>query len=179
MTGMEGLRLAYGNYGANPGYALARRHMHLFKTTSEQLGAIAVSQRQWAQMNPWAQMRKPLTMEDYLNSRYIVEPFHLFDCCLVSNGGIAVIITSAERAKSLKRPPVYVPGMGQSAPENDQRTDREPGSPAVTASTPISRIRKRAASWSCETVTGALYCLAMTRRNSASSSLIRSPLTSS
>ena len=128
MTGMEGLRLAYGNYGANPGYALAaRRHMHLFKTTSEQLGAIAVSQRQWAQMNPWAQMRKPLTMEDYLNSRYIVEPFHLFDCCLVSNGGIAVIITSAERAKSLKRPPVYVLGMGQGAPGNDQRTDREPG----------------------------------------------------
>ena len=66
MTGMEGLRLAYGNYGANPGYALAaRRHMHLFETTSEQLGAIAVSQRQWAQMNPWAQLRKPLTMEDY------------------------------------------------------------------------------------------------------------------
>ena len=128
MTGMEGLRLAYGNYGANPGYALAaRRHMHLFKTTSEQLGAIAVSQRQWAQMNPWAQMRKPLTMEDYLNSRYIVEPFHLFDCCLVSNGGIAVIITSAERAKSLKRPPVYVLGMGQGAPGDDQRTDREPG----------------------------------------------------
>ena len=128
LRGMEGLRLAYGSYGANPSYALAaRRHMHLFGTTSEQLGAIAISQRKWAQMNPWAQMRKPLTMEDYLNSRYIVEPFHLFDCCLVSNGGIAVIITSAERAKSLKQPPVYVLGMGQAAPGDDQRTDREPG----------------------------------------------------
>lgn len=127
-TGMDGLRFAYGDYGANPGYALAaRRHMHLFGTTSEQLGAIAISQRKWAQMNPWAQMRKPLTMEDYLNSRYIVEPFHLFDCCLVSNGGIAVIITSAERARSLKQPPVYVLGMGQGAPEDDQHTKREPG----------------------------------------------------
>ena len=128
MTGMEGLRMAYGSYGANPRYALAaRRHMHLFGTTSEQLGAIAVSQRKWAQMNPWAQMRKPLTMEDYLNSRYIVEPFHLYDCCLVSNGGIAVVLTSAERARSLKQPPVYVLGMGQGAPGDDQRTDREPG----------------------------------------------------
>jgi acetyl-CoA acetyltransferase len=128
LTGMGGLRLAYGSYGANPSYALAaRRHMHLFGTTSEQLGAIAVSQRKWAQMNPWAQMRKPLTMEDYLNSRYIVEPFHLYDCCLVSNGGIAVILTSTERARSLKQPPVYVLGMGQGAPGDDQRTDREPG----------------------------------------------------
>src|SRR5947209_8435828 len=128
MTGMEGLRMAYGSYGANPSYALAaRRHMHLFGTTSEQLGAIAIAQRKWAQMNPWAQMRKPLTMEDYLNSRYIVEPFHLYDCCLVSNGGIAVIITSAERARSLKQPPVYVLGMGQAAPGDNQRTNREPG----------------------------------------------------
>src|SRR5213596_424316 len=91
----------------------ARRHMHLFGTTSEQLGAIAIAQRKWAQMNLWAQMRKPLTMEDYLNSRYIVEPFHLFDCCLVSNGGIAVIVTGRERARDSRRPPVYIRGMAQ------------------------------------------------------------------
>ncbi|QBD76999.1 thiolase family protein [Ktedonosporobacter rubrisoli] len=128
ITGMESLRLAYGVYGANPVYALAaRRHMHLFGTTSKQLGAIAISQRKWAQMNPRAQMRKPLTLEDYLSSRYIVEPFHLYDCCLVSNGGVAVILTSAERARSLKQPPIYVLGMGQGAPGDDQRTDREPG----------------------------------------------------
>ncbi len=126
--GMDSLRSAYGYYGANPGYALAaRRHMHLFGTTSEQLGAIAVSQRKWALLNPWAQMRKPLTMEEYHASRYIVEPFHLFDCCLVSNGGIAVVLTSAERARSLKQPPVYVWGMGQASPGDNQRTDREPG----------------------------------------------------
>jgi acetyl-CoA acetyltransferase len=128
ITGMESLRSAYGYFGANPGYALAaRRHMHLFGTTSEQLGQIAVLQRQWAMRNPLAQMRKPLTLEDHQNSRFIVEPLHLFDCCLVSNGGVAVILTSAERAKSLKHPPVYVVGMGQGAPGDNQRTDREPG----------------------------------------------------
>jgi acetyl-CoA acetyltransferase len=104
-----------------------RRHMHLFGTTSEQLGAIAISQRNWAQMNPWAQMRRPLTMEEYLSSRYIAEPLHLFDCCLVSNGGIAVVVTSAERARSLKQPPVYILGMGQASPGGLERTDREPG----------------------------------------------------
>ena len=127
-TGMNTLLPAYGYFGANPGYALAaRRHMHLFGTTSEQLGAIAIAQRQWALKNPWAQMQTPLTMEDYLNSRYIVEPFHLFDCCLVSNGGIAVVITSAERARSLRQPPVYILGLGQAAPGDTRRSEREPG----------------------------------------------------
>jgi acetyl-CoA acetyltransferase len=125
--GMNSLRAAYGYYGANPGYAMAaRRHMHLFGTTSEQLGAIAIAQRKWAMLNPWAQMRKPLTIEEYLNSRYIAEPFHLYDCCLVSNGAVAVIVTSAEQAKSMKQPPVYVLGMGQGSPGDNQRTDREP-----------------------------------------------------
>ncbi len=128
MTGMAGLSAAYGSYGVNLGYALAtRRHMHLFGTTSEQLGAIAIAQRTWAQMNPWAQMRNLLTMQDYLNSRYIVEPLHLFDCCLVSNGGIAVVITSAERARSLRQAPVYVLGLGQASPGGIGRADREPG----------------------------------------------------
>ncbi len=128
LQGMAGLRLAYGSLGANLGYAMAaRRHMHLFGTTSEQLGAIAISQRKWAQLNPWAQMRKPLTMEEYLSSRYIAEPLRLFDCCLVSNGGIAVIVTSAERAQSLRQPPVYILGMGQAAPGGTERIDREPG----------------------------------------------------
>ena len=128
LQGMSGLRLAYGSIGANLGYAMAaRRHMHLFGTTSEQLGAIAISQRKWAQMNAWAQMRKPLTMEEYLSSRYIAEPLHLFDCCLVSNGGVAVIVTEASRAGSLKQPPVYILGMGQASPGGMERADREPG----------------------------------------------------
>lgn len=126
--GMASLQSAYGYYGANLGYAMAaRRHMHLFGTTSEQLGSIAIAQRKWALMNPWAQMRKPLTMEEYLNSRWIAEPLHLFDCCLVSNGGVAVVITSAEQAQSLKQPPVYVLGMGQGSPGGMGRSEYEPG----------------------------------------------------
>jgi acetyl-CoA acetyltransferase len=126
--GLAGLRFAYGDYGpANSGYALAlRRHMHLFGTTHDQLATIAVGQRAWAQMNPRAQMRKPMTIEDYHASRWVVEPLHLFDCCLVSNGGVAVIVTSAERARDLRQPPVYLRGFGQCAPGDTARRERDP-----------------------------------------------------
>jgi acetyl-CoA acetyltransferase len=127
-NGMNGLRAAYGEFGGNPPYALAaRRHMHLYGTTSEQLGAIAVAQRKWGQMNPHAQMRKPMTLEDHQSSRLVVDPFHLFDCCLVSNGAVAVIMTTAERAKHLRQPPVYLRAAAQAAPGDNQRTGREPG----------------------------------------------------
>jgi acetyl-CoA acetyltransferase len=126
--GFAGLRLAYGDYGpANTMYALAlRRHMHQFGTTHDQLGTIAVGQRQWALMNPLAQMRKPITLEDYHASRWVVEPLHLLDCCLVSNGGVAVIVTSAERARSLREPPVHLRGFGQCAPGDTARAGRDP-----------------------------------------------------
>ncbi len=111
----RGWEAAYGFFGVNAMYALvARRHMHVYGTTQDQLGTVAVAQRRWAALNPQAQMQdKPLTLDDYRRSRWIVEPFHLFDCCLVSNGGLAVIVTSAERARTLRQPPVYVWGMGQ------------------------------------------------------------------
>jgi acetyl-CoA acetyltransferase len=111
----RGLNAAYGQFGVNAMYAfVAQRHMHLYGTKQEHLGEIAVSQRQWANMNSAAQFHDtPMTMADYHASRWVVEPFHLFDCCLVSNGGLAVIVTSAERAKTLKHPPVYLLGMGQ------------------------------------------------------------------
>jgi acetyl-CoA acetyltransferase len=126
--GFAGLRSAYGDYGpANTMYALAlRRHMHLFGTNHDQLGAIAVGQRAWAQMNPRAQMRQPMTLDDYHASRWVVEPLHLFDCCLVSNGGVAVIVTSPEHARGLRQPPVYLRGFGQSAPGDPARTERDP-----------------------------------------------------
>jgi acetyl-CoA acetyltransferase len=127
-NGMNGLRGAYGDFGGNPSYALAaRRHMHLYGTTSEQLGAIAVAQRKWALMNPHAQMTKPLTIEDHQSSRLVVDPFHLFDCCLVSNGAVAVIMTTAERARHLRQPPVYVRAATQAAPGDNQRIGRNPG----------------------------------------------------
>ncbi len=126
--GFAGLRLAYGDYGpANTMYALAlRRHMHLFGTNHDQLGTIAVGQRQWALMNPQAQMRKPITLAEYHASRWVVEPLHLLDCCLVSNGAVAVIVTSPERARCLRQPPVYLRGFGQCAPGDSARSGRDP-----------------------------------------------------
>jgi acetyl-CoA acetyltransferase len=116
-AGWRGLAAASGVVGANPRYALAaRRHMERFGTTGDQLGAIAVAQRDWAALNPLAQLRTPITIEDYHASRWIAEPFHLLDCCLVSNGGIAVIVTSADRAAGLRQPPVYVRGWAQAHP---------------------------------------------------------------
>jgi acetyl-CoA acetyltransferase len=111
----RGWEAAYGYFGVNAMYALvARRHMHVYGTTQDQLGAVAVAQRRWANLNPDAQMHdRPLTLDEYRTSRWIVEPFHVMDCCLVSNGGLAVIVTSAERARSLRKPPVYIRGMGQ------------------------------------------------------------------
>jgi acetyl-CoA acetyltransferase len=116
-SGWRGLQAASGVTGANEMYALAaRRHMTTYGTTSEQLGHIAIAQRDWAALNPLATYRTPITMDDYLGSRWIAEPFHLLDCCMVSNGGVAVIVTSAERAATLKQPPVHVLGWGQSHP---------------------------------------------------------------
>jgi acetyl-CoA acetyltransferase len=111
----RGWEAAYGYFGVNAMYALVtRRHMHRYGTTQDQLGSVAVAQRRWANLNPQAQMHgQPLSLDDYRRSRWIVEPFHLLDCCLVSNGGCAVVVTGAERARSLRRPPVYVLGMGQ------------------------------------------------------------------
>ena len=126
--GFLGLPAAGGLLGPNVGYALgARRHMDAYGTTSEQFGHVAVSTRQWAELNPLAQMRAPLTIEDHQSSRFIVEPLHLFDCCLVSNGAIAVIVTSAERARDLARPPVYLHGGAQCHPGYIDERDSEFG----------------------------------------------------
>ena len=120
--GMRGLYTAFGLFGVNAHYAMAaRRHMGLYGTTNDHLGAIAVAERQWATMNPIAQEREPMTLEDYHASRWIAEPFHLLDCCLVSNGGVAVIVSSADRAKDLKQPPAYLWGMGQGHPGDLRR----------------------------------------------------------
>ena len=92
-------------------YALAAsRHMHEFGTTSEQLAQIAVSTRQWAELNPRARYQTPLTVADVLASPLQTSPLHLLDCCLVTDGAGAFVMTSAARAKSLQKPPIYVLG---------------------------------------------------------------------
>ena len=100
-------------------YALAAmRHMHEYGTTSEQLAEVAVATRKWAMLNPKAEKREPITIEDVLNSRWIAEPLHLLDCCLVSDGGGAVVVASAERARQLRKAPVWVLGHGESHTHN-------------------------------------------------------------
>ncbi|MEU6715106.1 thiolase family protein [Nonomuraea sp. NPDC046802] len=127
-TGWQGLTAASGIYSANTMYALAaRRHMRAYGTTSEQLGHIAVAQRAWAAKNPLAQMRDPITVEDHQSSRWIAEPFHLLDCCLVSNGGVAVLVTSADRAAGLAQPAVHIRGWGQAHPGYVMGKDSEFG----------------------------------------------------
>ncbi|WP_153503954.1 thiolase family protein [Cumulibacter manganitolerans] len=126
--GFLGIPPAGGLLGPNVGYALAaRRHMDAYGTTSEQLGHVAVSTRKWAELNPAAQMRAPMTIDDHQSSRYIVDPLHLLDCCLVSNGAIAVIVTSGERARELAQPPVYLHGGAQSHPGYIDERDSEFG----------------------------------------------------
>lgn len=96
-------------------YAMAAlRHMHRFGTTREQLAEVAVAARQWAQLNPKAFDRKPLTVADVLAARPISSPFTVRDCCLSTDGGGAIVVTSAERARALKQKPAYVLGCGQS-----------------------------------------------------------------
>src|SRR5438445_390690 len=104
-------------YGNSPvGFAVDAVRLALEDAGLERtdLGAVAVAQRRWANLNPVAQLHEQtLTLAEYHASRWIVEPFHLFDCCLVSNGGLAVIVTGRERARDTPKPPVYIRGMAQ------------------------------------------------------------------
>jgi acetyl-CoA acetyltransferase len=92
-------------------YALAAsRHMHQYGTTREQLAEVAVAARAWAQLNPEAFSRDPLSVADVLNARMVSDPLSVRDCCLVTDGGGAYVLVRADRAKDLKQPPVYVLG---------------------------------------------------------------------
>jgi len=91
----------------------ASRHMALYGTTSRHLAEVAVACRYHASLNPDAVMREPFTIEDHQKSRWIVEPLRLLDCCLISDGGVCLIVTTAERARDLAKPVVPIMGMGQ------------------------------------------------------------------
>ena len=87
----------YGLFGAAATHAFGlTRHMHEYWTTHDHLGAIAVACRKHAQLNPNAQIRKPMTLNDYHKSPWVVWPYHVFDCCLRSDGASAIIVTTAE-----------------------------------------------------------------------------------
>ena len=92
---------------------LASRHMYKYGTTSQQLGMIAVQTRAWAQMNPEARMfGRPMTLEDHQNSPLVATPYHLLDISLVSDGAISFILTTRERARDTRKPPVWLLGQG-------------------------------------------------------------------
>lgn len=117
----EGAREAGGGHGEDPVYGMtspgagaalvARRYFERYGANSRQLAAVPVAFRKHASMNPAAIMREPYSVDDYEASRYVCEPLHLLDYCLMNDGASCVIVTTAERARDLKRPPVYISGM--------------------------------------------------------------------
>jgi acetyl-CoA acetyltransferase len=95
-------------------YALMfQRYKELLGVSERDLGQVAVAQRQWSSLNPNAIMQKPITLDDYLASSYIAEPLRLYDYCLINDGGVALIITEASRARKISQRPVYIHGMGR------------------------------------------------------------------
>ena len=116
-----GNETVFGHFGAVGGYALAaRRGMHEFSSGPDTWKHIAMGQRKWANLNPAAMFNgKTMNEDDYFNSPMVVEPFRLFDNCLINDGGRAIIVTTAERARDLKQPPVLIMGLGQHNPSNE------------------------------------------------------------
>ena len=104
-----GLPMPIGYYAM-----IAARHMHEYGTTSEQLAEIAVAARQWAQLNPKAWKRDPMTVEDVLASRMISDPLRRLDCCLITDGGGVIVLTNKERARDANKKPIRVLGAGES-----------------------------------------------------------------
>src|SRR6516162_8936933 len=92
---------------------VAQRHMHEYGTTPAQLAEIAVTARYHASLNPAAKYRDLITVEDVLASRVISSPLHLLDCCIISDGGGAIVVTSAEHAHDLRKKPAYILGAGE------------------------------------------------------------------
>ncbi len=118
---IEGMREEGGTHGENPVYGLTapaggaalgmQRYMATYGATSEQLAAVPIALRQHALRSPNSVMKKPLTMEDHQSSRMVVDPLHLFDCCLITDGAAVVLVTTAERARDMRQKPVYISGM--------------------------------------------------------------------
>ena len=137
LTGGEDFEAPYGQIAMITGYALfAQRHMHLYGTTSEQLGAVAVTSRHHASLNDNAHKRHPITLADHQASPMISSPLRRLDCSLISDGGGAFVVTSVDRARALGRPFARVLGYGAAATHHipSQAPDLdEQGGPAAAA----------------------------------------------
>ncbi|HEX7104754.1 MAG TPA: acetyl-CoA acetyltransferase [Acidothermaceae bacterium] len=113
-------------------YAMAAmRHMHEFGTKPEQLAQIAVGVREFAGLNPLARHRDPITVDDVLSSRMIADPLHLLDCCVITDGGGAIVITTEERARDLEQKPVYV--LGAAGAQTHWNIDQMPDFTQIAA----------------------------------------------
>ncbi|GLV74410.1 thiolase family protein [Streptomyces hygroscopicus] len=109
---------------AGPAAMAFRRHQHLYGTTEEQLGWVSVAQREWARLNPLSIFTAPMTIDDYLAAPYVAEPLRRADLTMVSDGGAALVLTRADRAKDLRTRPVYIAGIAeQTALRADQNED--------------------------------------------------------
>jgi acetyl-CoA acetyltransferase len=105
----------YGNSLVGSYALVARRHMHEFGTRSEQLAEIAVGVREYAGLNPHALYRDPITVDDVLASKLVADPLHKLDCCVISDGGCCIILTTEEKARDLAHRPVFVRGAARRA----------------------------------------------------------------
>jgi len=118
---VEGNREEGGTHGEAPPYGLTapaggaalamQRYMHVYKATSEQLAAVPMTLRRHATLNPRAIMKTPLTLEAHQNARMVVDPLRLFDCCLISDGAVVVLVARADRAKNMRQKPIRITGM--------------------------------------------------------------------
>ena len=119
---------------------IARRHMIDYGTTEEQFGEVAVALRRHAIRNPNAVMSRPMTLEDHRESRYVAEPLRLFDCNIETDGAVAMVVTSTERARDLRRRPAII-HEGALAAGSLTTVDSRACSPeAVTPTAPSERV---------------------------------------
>jgi acetyl-CoA acetyltransferase len=132
--------IPYGLFAPAQWYSLmARRHMHEYGTSAEQLGAVAIAMRKHAQLNPAALMQdRPLTMDEYLASPIIFGPYRLLDCCLETDGAAAGVVTAADRAAGQPRAPVWISGVatGHPYPADDITNRRDVFRIGLTSAAP-------------------------------------------
>ncbi|WP_405140454.1 acetyl-CoA acetyltransferase [Sphaerisporangium sp. NBC_01403] len=132
-------QVPYGYTAPPQQYAMyARAHMLKYGTKAEHFGQLAVTQRANAAKNPRALMRTPITMDDYLAARWIAEPFRLLDCCLETDGACAVVVTTAERARDLRRPPVLISAAAWGGGDSFLSAGDTPADPTVTSAAELA-----------------------------------------
>ncbi len=148
--GTHGEMAHYGLTHPGSGAAMAwQKYRHRYGATQEQLGAVATTTREHASLNPLALMQHTYTLEDYLASRFVIEPLRLLDCAVVNDGAVCVIVTTAERARDLRKKPVYIAGMDGLHAGRDEFVFAPPGlgiwqQPESSVAARPSRVYERA-----------------------------------